>query len=179
MHFFSSQKTRYSLPNCLSVFIVTILFLLLVTPANAYDIHFAWDPNSEPDLAGYVLYVDDGTTEMPYEYVDTYPLDDIDPNNPGAKMADLQNDIAYYFVVTAYDTEGNESYYSDEIGVMNGSVIGGSGGGGGGGGCFISTSIYSEKNKRELSNTLIFLLLMSLTIIGIIGLLKKNAYSAR
>lgn len=120
LKFFSQQKIKYSLPDCLSLFIVTLLFFLLVTPANAYDVVIGWDPNNEQNLEGYVLYVDDGTTETPYEYVDNYPLEDIDPNNPRAKITDLQNTIAYYFVVTAYDTDGNESDYSDEICVMLG-----------------------------------------------------------
>lgn len=179
MHFFSKQKNRCFLAAGLSLFIVALLFLLLATPSNAYDVVIAWDANSEPDLAGYVLYVDDGTTQMPYEYVDDYPLENIDPENPRAKIADLQNDTAYYFVVTAYDTDGNESDYSNEICVMNGqkcpdsylasrndSSANGGSGGGGGGGCFISTSHNSQYNNSMPTNQNILLLLMFLAVPG-------------
>ena len=85
----------------------------------AYDVVVGWDPNKE-DIEGYVLYVDDGISEILYEYVDTYPLEDIDPNNPRARITDLSDDLAYYFVVTAYDKNGNESDFSNEICVING-----------------------------------------------------------
>ena len=178
LHFFSPQKTRYSLYSCLSLPFVILLLFLSATPANAYDVVIAWDPNGEQDLAGYVLYVDDGTSEILYEYVDTYPLEDIDLQNPTVKITDLRDDLAYYFVVTAYDADGTESDYSDEICVINGeacpeswlayrsnlsSADSASGGGGGGGGCFISTSNYTEINKSVLSSKHIFLFLICLT----------------
>jgi hypothetical protein len=194
LHFFSPQKTRYSLYNCLNLPFVILLLLLSATPANAYDVVIAWDPNGEQDLAGYVLYVDDGISEILYEYVDTYPLEDIDLQNPSVKITDLRDDLAYYFVVTAYDADGTESDFSDEICVINGEVCPESwlasrsnlssadsasgGSGGGGGGCFISTSNYIENNKRVLSSKHIFLFLMYLTVIGIIGLINKRIISA-
>ena len=171
-----------------------------ITPAIAYDLVLAWDPNGEPDLAGYVLYVDDGTSEFLYEYIDTYPLEGINPKNPSVKVTGLKDDLAYYFVVTAYDTAGNESDYSDEVCVMNGkecpsswavyrsslsesasvssssNAVGvSSGGGGGGGGCFISSLNYSKKNISMLTYLHIILFPIGLSVIGIIGLLgKKN-----
>ncbi len=96
--------------------------------------------------------------------------------------------------MTAYDADGTESDYSDEICVINGeacpeswlasrsnlssadSASGGSGGGGSG--CFISTSNYTENNKSVLSSKHIFLFLMYLTVIGIIGLINKRIISA-
>jgi len=162
-----------------SAWIVALLLLLLAAPAAGYDVTIAWDPNSEANLAGYVLYVDDGTTTMPYEYVDDYPLKNIDPENPRAKITDLQEDIAYYFVVTAYDTDGNESDYSNEICVMNGqkcpdsylasrndSSANGGSGGGGGGGCFISASHNSQNDNSMPANQDILLLLMFLAVPG-------------
>jgi hypothetical protein len=150
LHTFTKPKSRFSLHISSNLFIAALLFFLLVSPANAYDIFLAWDPNSEQDLAGYVLYVDDEKSEMLYEHVDTYPLEEIVPNNPRVKITSLQNDIYYYFVVTAYDTAGNESDYSDELCIRNGKICQDSSDGdsndtrlsdnsGGGSGCFIST----------------------------------------
>jgi PKD repeat protein len=38
-----------------------------------------------------------------------------DPLNPRCKVTDLEKDVIYFFVVTAYDTEGNESDFSNII----------------------------------------------------------------
>jgi uncharacterized membrane protein len=65
-----------------------------------------------------------------------------DPLNPRCKVTDLKKDVIYYFVVTAYDTAGNESDFSNiisskgEIASCPSSISseGGGGGGGGGGG---------------------------------------------
>ncbi len=191
------HNTRFSFPRCLSFLFVTLLFFLPESPANAYDVVLAWDNNSEEKVAGYVLYVDDGFSEILYEYVDTYPLEDINPENPSVRITDLRDGLAYYFVVTAYDIDWNESDYSDEICVIDGeacpdswlayrdppsnpaSVSSDSGdsvssGGGGGSGCFISTSNYSKKNKGEFSYRQILLLLICITLIGIIGLQIKR-----
>ena len=141
-------------------FVALLLFGGVSTALANYDIVLGWDPNYDPDLAGYILYVDDGTTPMPYGYVDTYELDDLDPVNPMIKIDDLKNGTVYYFVLTAYDIDGNESDYSDEICVMDGkecpasflspsvSSSGSEGGGGGGGGgvtCFIGTALNNLK----------------------------------
>lgn len=200
MNYCLPQKTRYSRSSCLSSLFVIFLFFHFITPAEAYDVTLAWDPNVEENLEGYVLYVDDGISEILYEYVDTYPLEDIDEYDPTVKISDLRDDLAYYFVVTAYDKDGNESDYSDEICVINGGACpeswsayrvqpvnpaslssnsAGSGGsfsnsGGGGGGCFISTFSYTEKNKRGISSQHIILLLMYIGIICIFSMLRKK-----
>jgi uncharacterized membrane protein len=62
-----------------------------------------------------------------------------DPLNPRCKVTDLEKDVIYFFVVTAYDTEGNESDFSNIISSKGNSVncpssrSSGAGGGGGGG----------------------------------------------
>ena len=119
----------------------------------ANQIILSWDPNTEPDLEGYVLYGKQGSPDPPFDYVDSYPEVDLaDPLNPRAVITDLESDITYYFAVTAYDTEGNESDYSNIVSVLKSNVIdaggnsngdgGGGGSGGGGGGCFINTAAY-------------------------------------
>ena len=68
-------------------------------------------------------------------------------------ITDLENNVTYYFAVTAYNTEGNESDYSNVVSVLKSNVIdaadnsnedadGGGNGGGGSGGCFINTAAY-------------------------------------
>ena len=89
------------------------------------------------------MYGKQGSQSPPYDYVDTYPEVDLaDPLNPRAVITDLDRDVTYSFVVTAYDTEGNESDFSNAVSVLNGKLINTSNysGGGGGGGCFINTA---------------------------------------
>jgi len=60
------------------------MFLKIVIPATlviffpsataSYQITFAWDANTEPDLAGYELYGKQGSPCPPYDYIDTYPI---------------------------------------------------------------------------------------------------------
>ena len=154
---FSYHKNKYCPLRCVGAVLIALFIFGVASSASAYyDIVIAWDPNLDSNVAGYILYVDDGTTPMPYGYVDTYELEDLDPDNPMIKIEDLKEGIVYYFAMTAYDIDGNESDYSDEICVMNGracpaslsrSGSGSSGGGGGGGGaCFIDTAADSAKS---------------------------------
>ncbi len=188
MNQFLRHNSKFSFPHCISWVLAALLFFLLESTAIAYDVVLAWDPNDEENLDGYVLYVDDGISEILYEYIDTYPLEDIDPDNPSVKITGLSDGLAYYFVVTAYDIDGYESDYSDEICVIDGgacpiswlanrnqpqnpaSVSSGSsdragGGGGGGSGCFIATSTDSNQVKGEFSSRHILMLLAVIVLI--------------
>jgi hypothetical protein len=132
-----------------------LVFLLMAAGAHAYDITLAWDPNSEMNIAGYNLYVrvDNSENKLFYELT----LDDIDPANPQFMVMDLENEVAYDFVVTALDSDGRESDFSNEVSVLNSEIIDEVGrndnvsdvnnpgysdgvGGSSGGGCFISTA---------------------------------------
>jgi len=109
------KKTKYSL---LMIFLtLMILFISFETSSLAANqIILSWDPNTEPDLEGYVLYGKQGSPDPPFDYVDSNPEVDLaDPLNPRAVITDLESDVAYYFSVTAYDTEGNESDYSNIV----------------------------------------------------------------
>jgi hypothetical protein len=66
-----------------------------------------WNPNSEPELAGYRLYY--GTASGYYEF-------SIDAGNrTTCTVTGLDPDLTYYFAATAYDAEGVESEYSNEV----------------------------------------------------------------
>jgi hypothetical protein len=65
-----------------------------------------WDANHEHDLAGYRIYY--GNSSRSYNEVVHVGLDTI------YTFCDLKSGKTYYFAVTAYDTVGNESNYSNE-----------------------------------------------------------------
>jgi len=121
----------------------------LIPAAQAAQITLAWDRNSEPDIAGYIVY---------YGYRSRYYTESINVGNwPSATISGLINGETYYFSVTAYDSEGIESDFSGEVsytvpeGASSGdSGSGGGGGGGGGGGCFIATAAYGSFMEPEV-----------------------------
>lgn len=85
-----------------------LAFLLcFISQAWAAEVQLAWNPNTEPDLAGYRIHY--GTASGVYTVhvdvgnVTTYTV-------PG-----LEDGTRYYFVATAYDTSANESEYSNEV----------------------------------------------------------------
>ena len=68
-----------------------------------------WQPNSEPDLAGYRIYY--GLRSGDYPHV-------IDVgNNTSWLINDLTSGNTYFFAVTAYDISGNESDFSEEVSI--------------------------------------------------------------
>jgi len=86
--------------------ILALLVLLCESPAFASDVHLAWDANSETTLSGYKLYY--GTASRNYATV-------INVANRTTYTVTALGPGTYYFAVTAYDTLGNESAFSNEV----------------------------------------------------------------
>ena len=138
-----------------------LAFLLLIInacPALSADLTIAWDPNSEPDVSAYGIYIRKGAEGPPFDFLGYIELNEIDPDSPSFVVTGLEEGGEYYLVVTALDTEGLESVYSNSACARiqgtaqpctdsggadtpptggGGSGGGSSSGGGGGGGCFI------------------------------------------
>jgi hypothetical protein len=90
----------------------SILFLIIFLIYPCYEGHcsqvtLTWDPNSETDLAGYDIYY--GTASGSYQWktdvgnVTTYTQSGLDIG------------VTYYFAATAYNTQGLESGFSNEV----------------------------------------------------------------
>jgi len=98
------------------VLFFVIIFLSTANVAHCLDLHFAWDANTEPDLAGYrVFYRQEGQN---YDY-----------NNPAwqgtqttCTIYGLDDNTSYYFVSRAYDIYDNESVNSVELYYQGGGV---------------------------------------------------------
>ena len=148
--------TKSIIPSILSInitsrkfnFLAFILLICLTTPGFAVDVTLQGDANTEPNRAGYRIYYDTDSGP-PYGGMEAAEGD----SPIGVKIADVEigntarytvtglNDGEdYYFAVTAYNTSGNESGYSNEVstGSGNGNESPNSGGGSG---CFI-LSLY-------------------------------------
>jgi len=141
------------LPACIGRFAVVYVFLFcFFSLSDAKTVTLGWDSNDEPDLAGYIVYRNVDSPGPPYRYSDELPEEDLaDPLYPRIAITGLQNGIKYYVAVTAYDTQGNESNFSNNVcfqiidsttSICSASAVSGgsSAGSSGGGGCFISTA---------------------------------------
>ncbi|MBI5584658.1 MAG: fibronectin type III domain-containing protein [Deltaproteobacteria bacterium] len=74
---------------------------------KAEQVTLAWDPNTESDLAGYRIHL--GTASNAYQAV-------IDVGNQTSfTVTNLNRGASYFFSVTAYNTQGLESDYSNEV----------------------------------------------------------------
>lgn len=104
----------------LTCVVLTGCLLLASGWAAADEITLAWDANSEPDLAGYRLYIQEGDGGTGFRLLTTIPLSDIDPEAPRHTIFDLMPDTEYRFTVTAYNQNGDESGLSNTVCVANG-----------------------------------------------------------
>ena len=95
--------------------IITILMALMLFASTAWagGVCLEWDPNTEPDVAGYKVFAR-AEVEPSYDY-----------NNPAWQGPEttcsfvLEDGVTYYFVARAYDTEGLESGDSNEVSWFN------------------------------------------------------------
>ena len=84
-----------------------MIVLLSITTIYAASVTLAWDPNIEPDVAGYRLYY--GTSSNMFGIVVNCG------NVTNYTVADLQNGLTYSFYVTCYNTSGLESEPSNVV----------------------------------------------------------------
>ena len=108
---FAFQIVVCSLFRSLSAltYLIALALSLLVFCQNAHpaQITMTWDPNNEPDLAGYKVYY--GSSSRNYEvFADV-------GNQTTCTLSDLEEGQTFYLAATAYDVTGNESDYSEEL----------------------------------------------------------------
>ncbi len=90
-----------------SFIILASIIIFSSALALSAQVTLAWDPNTEEDLAGYKLYY--GFESGNYVY-------NIDVGNQTTHtVTDLEPNRTHYFAATAYDTNGTESDFSEEI----------------------------------------------------------------
>jgi hypothetical protein len=74
---------------------------------NSGQLTLTWNPNNESDLAGYKIYY--GKSSRIYEeWIDV-------GNNTNCVLTGLEEGLIYYCAATAYDMDGNESEFSEEV----------------------------------------------------------------
>jgi hypothetical protein len=134
--FFEPFKAVFSSLFSFKVLLLFIMFISLANVAHCLDLSFAWDANTEPDLAGYRVF----SRQEGQNYDYNNPVwETIDTN---CTIYDLDDNTTYYFVSRAYDIYDNESENSVEL--LYESRVMTSSSGGGGGGCFIATAAFGS-----------------------------------
>ncbi len=101
------RNTPFFFRKSIVISLILFLTLLFFSIESVAQIELAWDPNTEPDIAGYRVYY--GTASRAYGTpinvgnVTTYTLNDLSPR------------VVYYVAVTAYNMANDESDYSNEV----------------------------------------------------------------
>ena len=93
-------------------FILSIMALVLLVagPAWAADVTLTWDANTESDMAGYRLYQKADSAVPPF-----IKVQDIPKGTTVANITGLDSAHSHSFAVTAYNTAGMESPYSNIV----------------------------------------------------------------
>ena len=90
------------------LFLVFLSFIISVNSVYSAQLTVAWDPNNDEMTAGYKIYY--GTESNTYD-------SSIDVGSATQYLiADLKAGTIYYFAAKAYDANGTESDFSEEIG---------------------------------------------------------------
>jgi hypothetical protein len=94
-------------PQSTTLWMFSLLLLLLASRAFAGQVTLQWDAVTHPQLAGYKVY---------YGYASRQYSTNVNAgNSTTAAFSSLKDAQKYYFAVTAFDTSGNESAFSNEV----------------------------------------------------------------
>ena len=105
------QKKEIRCSFLLSIFFCSFLlvsfFIIFPTVSFSAQVTLAWDANTEPDLARYLLHY--GTASTTYsQHIDV-------GLNLSYTVTNLNEGTTYYFALTAENTQGASSGYSNEV----------------------------------------------------------------
>jgi hypothetical protein len=87
-----------------------LIILLCATSAYAMSVELQWDANKESNLAGYKAYARDMSVEG-----SSFTLLSTVHKQTMVRLENLSSAHKYIFVVTAYNSDGHESTYSNKV----------------------------------------------------------------
>jgi len=100
------MEISQSMSRFLSVGLTALFLLCNIPQAVAADVSLAWDPSISPNISGYKLYI--GNASRIYNAPITL-------GNQTTYTVTSLDDGTWYFAVTAFDIDGNESDFSNEV----------------------------------------------------------------
>ena len=102
-----------------TMMLACLLFMVGQTACFASTVVLQWDPNTDTDLAGYKVYYQSDSSTTPFQGTGaTQGSAPVDVHNQTtATVSGLDPAHPYYFAVTAYNTSGVESAYSNIVSV--------------------------------------------------------------
>ena len=92
--------------------LILVVWGCFAMPSWAGIAELAWEPNSEPDLAGYKIYYWQEQGDL--KQLSVVGLTN-SPESPQHTLTGLNEGENYYFVISAYDSLGNESSPSEPV----------------------------------------------------------------
>lgn len=110
---FLSTSNQFKKVHSFQSFLLSLkllVFFSILSYSNlvsAAEVIVVWDANTEPNLAGYMIYY--GFASHSYDYVVNVR------DQTTFTFSGLEEGHTYYFAVTAYDTEDLESDFSNEV----------------------------------------------------------------
>ena len=101
----------------LKLIFFTVCLFLVVTTASAKTVTLSWDPSPSTNIAGYKIYYKAGSSSLPFD--GSGANEGASPIDVGTALASsitgLPNAQTHSFSVTAYDTSGNKSTFSNIV----------------------------------------------------------------
>ena len=119
-----ADKSIFRIRFCVSTLLTVCVLFLCAGVSLSADLTLAWDANSESDIEGYKIYY---LTAAPDGWIDGTGLDQgrspitvrigalKTAAAPSFQLSNLNAGESYHFAVTAYNTKGNESDYSNMV----------------------------------------------------------------
>jgi chitinase len=112
------RKGRFVISKLiLAVMFTWVIFLFGQVTCFAFSVLLQWDPNAESDLSGYKVYYKADSSTLPFDGTGagggSSPIDV--HNQTTSTVTGLDPNKTYYFAVTAYDTSGTESEFSNIV----------------------------------------------------------------
>ena len=102
----------------LIIIMAVVLFMFSIVSAKSVGVKFAWqqDLPSPNDLKGWKLYKS-SVAGGPYSFMTEIPFATVQTEYTVTVTIDYSNNqkTKYFYVLTAIDTSGNESGYSNEV----------------------------------------------------------------
>jgi hypothetical protein len=105
----NNLRYAFTRPSNIIFIVIPAAFIFIVTATYAGQVTLGWEPNTEPDLAGYKIYY--GNSSRNYTRI----TDVKDKTAASLIITGLIEGQTFYFAATAYNTSGLESNYSAEV----------------------------------------------------------------